>query len=88
VDTFVSMLGWLLIDVLLVSIGRMAVFVLSLGRWRGERVGGNEASLIAPSGALSFVHQGRRVFTRTGLLFAGMLFSILMLVLALGISQW
>lgn len=86
-DALGSVLGWLLVDVLLVSVGRIAVFVVSLGRWRGERVGGNEGRTYAAAGALSFVRQGRRVITRTGLLFAGVVFPILLLFSALFLSQ-
>jgi hypothetical protein len=61
VDALASLIGWVLVDVLLVSVGRVAVFLFSLGRWRGERVGGNEGRVFAAADALSFVQQGRRV---------------------------
>jgi hypothetical protein len=87
VELIVSTLGWVLLDVLLVSFGRLAVFVLSLGRWRGERVRGKEARIFAPAGALSFVHEGRRVVTRTGLLFAGVVCAVFTLTVAFSILQ-
>lgn len=80
-DAIVTFTGWLLIDVLLIALGRLAVFIASLGRWRGDRLGGDEAKVHAAAGALSFVHEGRRVITRTGLLFAGLAFAVMVIVL-------
>jgi hypothetical protein len=71
VDELVSLLGWLVVDVLLINTGRAVVFALSLGRWRGERFGGNEGRVHAMAGALSFKLDGQRVVTRSGLIFVG-----------------
>ena len=70
-EELVGLLAWLAVEMLLVGTGRIAVRALSLGRWRGEVFGGNEARVHAAAGALSFRRDGQRVFTRTGLAFAG-----------------
>jgi len=68
------------IGVIAIEIGRFAVRVFSLGRWRGETRLGDEGRIFGAAGALSFVRDGQRVVTDTGLLFAG----IALLVVAIG----
>lgn len=75
--------GWLLLDLVLVGTGRLFVWLISLGSWRGERVGADEALIHGPAGALSFTVDGQRVFTRLGLLLIGLLFHALSLFLLL-----
>ena len=70
-EALASLLGWLIVDALLVHTGRLAVFAISFGRWRGERFGGNEGRVNGMAGALSFKVGGRRVITRNGLVFVG-----------------
>jgi len=53
------------------QVGRVAVWLVSLGRWRGEQLRGNEGRIYGQAGALSFVRDDRRVITDTGLLFFG-----------------
>lgn len=65
--------GVFLVDLLVVSAGRVVVRVLSFNRWRGEAFGADEARIYAAAGAFSFVRHGQRVVTRMGLGFAGAL---------------
>lgn len=66
-----------------VGTGGLLVWLISLGGWRGERVGTDEARIHAPAGALSFTLDGQLVFTRLGLLLVGLLFHALSLLLLL-----
>lgn len=75
-------ISYLLIDLIAVSIGRVAVAVLTLGRWRGEAMGGREARIHSRAGALSFVVDGQRVLTRAALELLGV---GALLILALGV---
>ncbi|AKJ30929.1 hypothetical protein AAW51_4238 [Caldimonas brevitalea] len=61
------------IELVLIGTGRVAVRVVSLGRWRGAAFDGNEERIFSAAGALSFRKEGRRIITSTGLLFAGVL---------------
>lgn len=70
------------IGVVAIEIGRFAVRVLSLGRWRGEQRLGDEGRVFGAAGALSFVRDGQRVITDTGLLFAGIALLIVAIVVA------
>ncbi len=72
-----------LFDLVFTVIGRVAVWMFSLGRWRGEPLGGDEGRIYAPAGALSFTREGRRVITHTGQLFAGVAFSVVLAVLGI-----
>jgi hypothetical protein len=72
-EFLVTML-WSVLEVLLVFTGAQVVRVVSLGRWRAERQGSKEARTFGAAGALWFRHQGERVVTTSGLLFAGLLF--------------
>ena len=79
-DLVAGAISYLLIDLIAVSIGRVAVSVMTLGRWRGEAMGGREALIHSRAGALSFVVDGQRVFTRAALALLGVV-SLLMLAL-------
>lgn len=82
-DHLLGLTGWLLLDLVLIGTGRLLVWVISLGGWRGERVSADEALIHGPAGALSFTLDGQRVFTRLGLLLIGLLFHALSLFLLL-----
>jgi hypothetical protein len=75
-EELLSFIAYVFVEVVLISSGRFAVWLFSAGRWRGERIAQNEAKIYGPAGALSFRRDGQRVVTRTGLLFAGVLFCI------------
>lgn len=66
------------LEVVLAVIGRFAVWVFTLGAWRGESLDGEEGKIYGAAGALSFVRDGRRVVTCTGQLFAGIAFCVLL----------
>ena len=58
--------------------GRVAVWLVSFGQWRGEQLLGDEGRIHGAAGALSFIRDGRRVITCTGLLFFGIIFYIVL----------
>lgn len=60
--------------------GRVVVRFVSLGQWRGEQLLDDEGRIHSAAGALSFVREGRRVITETGLLFFGIAFYVVLLV--------
>ncbi|MGC1174574.1 hypothetical protein [Polaromonas sp.] len=64
------------LEFITVQVGRVAVWLVSFGRWRGEQLRGGEGRIHGPAGALSFVRDGRRVITDTGLLFFGIAFYV------------
>lgn len=72
-EIFAGVLGFITMQ-----FGRIAVWLVSFGRWRGEQLRGNEGRTYGPAGALSFVRDGRRVITDTGLLFFGMAFYLVL----------
>ena len=80
-DLIAGAINYFLIDLIAVSIGRVAVAVLTLGRWRGEAMGGREARIHSRAGALSFVVDGQRVLTRAALALVGV---VAMVMLAVG----
>lgn len=74
---------WELLELILAFTGKFVVWALSFGRWRSESVRENESRVFAAAGALSFVREGQRVITVTGLVFAGLAFYILLVLLTL-----
>lgn len=60
--------------------GRAVVWLVSLGQWRGEKLLGDEGRIHGAAGALSFIRDGRRVVTDTGLLFFGITFYVVLFV--------
>ena len=52
--------------------GRLVLWVVTMGRWRGEKFADNEASIHSAAGAIWFKRDGQVVFTDTGLLFIGL----------------
>lgn len=70
---------WSAVELLLVLTGALVVRAVSLGRWRSERWGSDEARIFGAAGALSFRHEGKRVVTTNGLVFVGLLFYVLLM---------
>lgn len=64
--------------------GRVVVWFVSFGRWRGEKLLGDEGRIYGAAGALSFVRDGRRVITDTGLVLFGIAFYVALLVATIG----
>ncbi|MCB8748974.1 hypothetical protein LHU53_18965 [Rhodoferax sp. U2-2l] len=62
--------------------GQFLVRFVTRGRWRGEDLQGDEGRIYGPAGALSFVRDGQRVITNTGLSFIGSTFYVLLIVAA------
>jgi hypothetical protein len=63
--------------------GRVVVWFVSFGQWRGEQLRGDEGRIHGAAGALSFVRDGRRIITDTGLLFFGIAFYVVLLVVTI-----
>lgn len=76
-ESVLSGLAWLFVELLLIGTGRGVVRLLTLGRWRGEQFAGDEGRIYGPAGALSFRLDGQRVITKAGLFVAGALFYLL-----------
>jgi len=72
---------WGLLELVLALTGKFVVWVLSFGRWRSESLREGESRVFAAAGALSFVRDGQRVITTTGLFFVGLAFYVLLVVL-------
>lgn len=62
-----------------IQTGRVVVWLVSFGQWRGEKFFGDEGRRHSAAGALSFILEGRRVVTETGLLFVGITFYVVLL---------
>ncbi len=75
-----------ILGVILVQSGRLVVWLITLGRWRGEPLFGNEGRIYGAAGALSFVRDGQRVITETGLLFIGIASYVVLIFAALAIA--
>jgi hypothetical protein len=60
--------------------GRVVVWLISLGKWRGEQLTTDEASIYSAAGSFSFIRDGKRVITDTGLMFFGIAFYVLLVV--------
>ena len=67
-----------IVEYVIVLTGRAVVWLLSFGRWRGEEMTTDEALIYSAAGSLSFVRDGRRVITDTGLMFFGIAFYALL----------
>ena len=52
-------------------LGRVVLWVVSLGQWRGERFREDEAAIHGAAGSIWFKREGQVVFTDSGLLFIG-----------------
>ena len=63
--------------------GRVVVWLVSFGQWRGEQLIGDEGRIHGAAGALSFVRDGRRVITDTGLLFFGVTFYVVLFLVTI-----
>jgi len=66
------------LGVLVALTGRAFVYLVSVGRWRGEALDGEESRVFAAAGSLWFRREGRVVVTDTGQLFAGIAFYVLL----------
>lgn len=72
-----------LVDLVLILTAKVVIPLLSCGRWRGENLLTNEASINSGAGALSFVLNGQRVITWQGMWLIGIAFYGLLILLTL-----
>lgn len=78
----------LIFELVFIGTGKVLVMVFSLGQWRGESIFGKESQIHGAAGALSFVRDGQRVITTTGMTIVGFLFYIaLVTLLVIGVSR-
>jgi hypothetical protein len=68
------------LGILVRQTGRLVVWLITFGRWRGELLLKDEGRIYGAAGAISFVRDGQRVITDTGLLFIGIAFYVVLLV--------
>ena len=68
-------------DFVLVGTGKLVIILLSLGQWRCESIFGNEGQIHGAAGGLSFVRDGRRVITTTGMTIVGFFFYFALIAL-------
>jgi len=73
------------LGVITIQTGRVVVWLVSFGKWRGEPLFGDEGRIYGSAGALSFVREGRRVITETGLLFVGVVFYVVFFALIIAV---
>ena len=71
-----EVIAQLVFELLFAGTGKVVVMVFSLGRWQGESIFGKKSQIHCAAGALSFVRNGRRTITITGMTLAGFLFYI------------
>lgn len=75
----------LMVEYVIVGTGRVVVKLATFGAWRGEHASANEGRIYGAAGSLSFKRDGQRVLTRTGLLFVGLTFHVLFVVVLLAL---
>jgi hypothetical protein len=68
-----------------IQTGRVLVKLISIGKWRGEQLFGDEGRIYAAAGAFSFVRDGKRVITESGLSLVGGVFYLVLLVAVIAI---
>jgi len=74
------------LGVIAIQTGRALVWLFSGGKWRGEPLFGNEGRIYGAAGALSFLRDGKRVITETGLSLIGGAFYLAFLVTAIAVA--
>jgi hypothetical protein len=72
--------------VIAVQTGRVLVWLVSFGKWRGEPLFGEEGRIYGAAGALSFVRDGKRVVTDTGLMFVGVVFYVVLIAAIIALT--
>lgn len=75
-----------ILGVIAIQTGRVLVWCVSLGKWRGEPLFGDEGRIYGAAGALSFVRDGTRVVTETGLSLVGGAFYLALLAAIIGVA--
>ena len=63
-----------LLELVMILTAKGLVRIVSFGKWRGESLLTNEASIHSAAGSLSFVLNGQRVVTCAGLTLIGIAF--------------
>ncbi|MFN9473009.1 hypothetical protein [Acidovorax sp.] len=69
-EGFLELFVYVLVNYVFLYTGKAVVYVLTLGRWRGE-CGDNEGRIHGAAGALTFVRDGQRVLTDRSAAFVG-----------------
>ena len=74
------------LGVIAIQTGRIVIWLVSFGKWRGEPLFGDEGRIYGAAGALSFVRDGRRFITDTGLLAVGIAFYVALLAVIIAVA--
>jgi len=72
--------------VIAIQTGRVLVRLISVGKWRGEPLFGDEGQIYAAAGAFSFVRDGKRIITESGLSLVGGTFYLALLVAVIAVA--
>ncbi|MBB1074003.1 hypothetical protein HUU62_06195 [Rhodoferax sp. 4810] len=72
--------------VIAIQTGRVLVRLISVGKWRGEPLFGDEGRIYAAAGAFSFVRDGKRVITESGLSLVGGTFYLALLFAVIAVA--
>jgi len=72
--------------VIAIQIGRALVWLVSGGRWRGEPLSRDEGRIHGAAGAFSFLRDGNRVITESGLSLIGSVFYLALLAAAIAVA--
>jgi len=78
-DEIIGAAVWLF----LTQTGRLLVYVVSFGRWRGEPLSGGEGRTFSAAGSLWFARDGQIVLTYTGQMFLGLAFYVVAILSAI-----
>lgn len=78
IDAIIEFVAWVLLDLVFVSTGKLVIYLLTLGQWRGER--GHEGRVYGAAGALTFMRNGQRVLTDRVTATIGGLFYVALIV--------
>jgi hypothetical protein len=74
------------LGVIAIQTGRALVWLVSGGKLRGEPLFGDEGRIYGAAGALSFVRDGKRVISESGLYLVGGAFYLALLVATIAVA--
>ena len=73
-DEVLIFVAYVLIEILLLKTGAVLVRLLSLGRWQTEAIWSTDHRVFGAAGSLSFVKDGTRFVSNTGLIVLAIVF--------------
>jgi hypothetical protein len=75
-----------MLGIIAIQTGRALVWIVSVGKWRGEPLFGDEGRIYSAAGAFSFVRDGKRVITKSGLSIVGGVFYLALFAAAIAVA--